>query len=127
MYKLIVTLSTGAPVPYTGTVTLESAASGGSGICDPAVANCTPPRYQSFPAGPGQADNAGEPSLGVDWNPNVPALQRDKVNTGGVAFFTSGSNEWRVNFDDCSSPAIYLWEDVSALTTQTFVLSDPIG
>ena len=57
----------------------------------------------------------------------MATLKHDKVNTGGVAFFTSGSNEWRVNFDDCSSPAVNLWEDVSAITTQTFVLSDPIG
>ena len=54
-------------------------------------------------------------------------MQHDLFNTGGVAFFTSGSNEWRVNFDDCASPAIYNWQDVSALTDQTFVLSDPIG
>src|SRR5437773_186435 len=94
---------------------------------DPNVADCTPPRYQSYSAGPGQADNAGEPSLGVDFNPNVAALKHDKVNTGGVAFFTSGQNEWRVNFDDCSSPAINLWEDVSAPFDQQSVLSDPIG
>ena len=128
-YKLIVVLSTGAPIPYTGTITLEKVASttGGPGLCDPAVSNCAPARFQSYAAGTGQADNAGEPSLGVDWNPNVPALQHDNVNTGGVAFFTSGSNEFRVNFDDCASPAIYNWEDVSALFDQTFVLSDPIG
>lgn len=127
VYKLIVTLSTGAPVPYTGAITLQATGNGTNGICDPAVANCTPPRYQSYPAGVGQADNAGEPSLGVDWNPNVAALQHDKVNTGGVAFFTSGANEFRVNFDDCSSPAIYKWEDVSFLSDQQFALSDPIG
>jgi hypothetical protein len=81
----------------------------------------------SYPAGSGQADDAGEPSLGVDWNPNVAALKHDKVNTGGVAFFTSGPHVWRASFDDCSSPAVNLWEDVSATFTQQFVLSDPIG
>ena len=128
-YKLIVVLSTGAPIPYTGTITLEKAVGGGTGpgICNPAVSNCAPARFHNFSAGSGQADNAGEPSIGVDWNPNTAALQHDKVNTGGVAFFTSGSNEWRVNFDDCSSPATYNWQDVSALFDQTFVLSDPIG
>jgi PKD repeat protein len=126
VYQIILVMATGAPVPYTGTVTLQ-AKPATTALCDPSRADCTPPRYQSYPAGAGQADNAGEPSLGVDFNPNVATLKHDQVNTGGVAFFTSGSNEWRVNFDDCSSPAIYKWEDVSAPFTQTFVLSDPIG
>lgn len=126
VYTLIGTLSTGAPIPYTGTVMLQQKSSGSSGICAP-PANCAPPRYQNFEARSGQAEDAGEPSLGVDWNPNVPSLKHDLVNTGGVAFFTSGPHEWRVDFDDCSSPAIYTWNDVSALTTQQFVLSDPIG
>jgi hypothetical protein len=125
-YKLVVVLATGGPIPYTGTVTLQPAPPV-SGLCNPNVANCTPPRYQSFPAGQGQADGAGEPSIGIDWNPNVASLKHDKVNTGGVAFFTANRTEWRVNFDDCASPAINLWEDVSALTTQEFVLTDPIG
>ena len=126
IYKLIGTLSTGAPIPYTGTVTLQAKPQV-SGVCAANDPSCKPPRYQNYPAGTGQADNAGEPSLGVDWNPNLGTLKHDQVNTGGVAFFTSGSNEWRVNFDDCASPAIYNWEDVSAVFTQTFVLSDPIG
>jgi PKD repeat protein len=122
--KLVVVLSTGGPIAYTGTVTIQPAPPPGG--CSP-QANCAPPRYQNFPAGPGQADGAGEPSLGVDWNPNVATLKHDKVNTGGVAFFTANRTEWRLNFDDCASPAINLWEDVSALTTQEFVLTDPIG
>src|SRR6202011_1600785 len=83
------------------------------------------------------ADDAGEPSLGVDWNPNVASLKNTsspifttgimRRNTGGVAFFTSGPHEWRANFDDCPSPAVNVWEDVSATFTQQFVLSDPIG
>lgn len=129
-YQLIVVLSTGAPIPYTGTITLSKVpfTAGGPGLCTPPNSlSCAPARFQSYPAGTGQSDNAGEPSLGVDWNPNVATLQHDKVNTGGVALFTSGSNEYRINFDDCAFPAIYNWQDVSALTDQTFVLSDPIG
>jgi PKD repeat protein len=126
VYQIVIVLATGAPIPYTGTVALE-AKPAVSALCDPNVTNCTPPRYMSYPAGAGQADDAGEPSLGVDWNPNVAALKHDKVNTGGVAFFTSGPHEWRANFDDCSSPAVNLWEDVSAVFTQQFALSDPIG
>ena len=124
-YQIVVVLATGAPIPYTGSITLEQKPAV-TGLCGP-PADCTPPRYISYSAGPGQADDAGEPSLGVDWTPNVATLKHDKVNTGGVAFFTSGPHEWRVNFDDCSSPAINLWEDVSATFTQQFVLSDPIG
>ena len=37
--------------------------------------------------------------------PTFPALKHDKVNLGGVAFFTANLNEFRVSFDDCSSPA----------------------
>ncbi|HEY2139219.1 MAG TPA: hypothetical protein VGH00_04005, partial [Chthoniobacterales bacterium] len=74
VYNLVVVLATGAPIPYTGTVTLELKPPV-SGLCDPSKTNCTPPRYQNYPAGPGQAEDAGEPSLGVDWNPNVAALK----------------------------------------------------
>jgi hypothetical protein len=120
VYHLVVSSSVGTSI-LTGTATLEPkypTAQQGQGA---------PPRYMHYPAGPGQADGANEPSIGVDWNPNVASLKHDQVNTGGVAFFTVGSNEYRVNFDDCSSPAKNLWEDVSATFTQTFVLSDPIG
>jgi len=135
LYHVVIALGSGAPVAYTGTIALQPKPAV-SGLCA-LPANCTPPRYQSYSAGPGQADDAGEPSLGVDWNPNVTSLKNTtgsifttgtkRQNTGGVAFFTSGAHEWRANFDDCPSPALNLWEDVSAVTTQQFVLSDPIG
>jgi hypothetical protein len=120
VYHLVVASSVGTSI-ITGTASLEPkypTSGQGAGA---------PPRYMQYPAGPGQADGANEPSIGVDWNPNVASLKHDAVNTGGVAFFTVGSNEYRVNFDDCSSPAVNLWEDKSATFTQTFVLSDPIG
>jgi len=80
-----------------------------------------PPRYMNYPAGAGQA-NGGEPSIGTDWNPNVPTLKHDLVNTGGVAFYTTAAavnsvTNWRANFDDCSSPAVNLWENISVQTT----------
>jgi PKD repeat protein len=125
VYSIILEMATGAPQAYTGTVTLQPKPVESS-ICKP-PANCAPARYQNYPAPPGMGDNAGEPSIGVDWNPNVASLKHDKVNTGGVAFFTSGPNELRSSFDDCSSPAKNKWEDVSAVTTQQAPLSDPIG
>src|SRR5437868_3009174 len=45
-----------------------------------------PPRYLNYPSGASQANDAGEPSIGVDWNPNVASLKHDQVNTGGMAF-----------------------------------------
>jgi len=126
VYHIIVVLAVGAPGDtITGTANLQpipNAVNQGSGI---------PPRYMNYPAGSGQADDAGEPSIGVDWNPNVASLQfRDathNINHSGVAFFKSGSHNWRVNFDDCPSPAINLWQDVSATADQQGVLTDPIG
>src|SRR6266480_1080847 len=79
-----------------------------------------PPRYMNYPAGASQA-NGGEPTIGVDWNPNVASLKHDLVNTGGVALYTTATllqaTNWRSNFDDCSSPAVNLWENVSSAFT----------
>ncbi len=74
-------------------------------------------------------NNAGEPSIGVDWAPRVSSLRNDanKINTGGVAFFQSGANTLRVSFDDRTTPSTASWDDKSAATVQQFVLSDPIG
>lgn len=70
--------------------------------------------------------SAGEPSIGIDWNPNLATLSHEKVNTGGVAFFTANLNEYRVSFDDCPSPAKALWQDVTNATEGATTL-DPIG
>lgn len=85
------------------------------------------PRYHNFVSPSDLGNSAAEPSIGVDWNPNVAGLRHDKVNTGGVAFFTSGNSELRVSFDDATSPAKDLWEDVSSPFVVQSVLSDPIG
>ncbi|HTG15307.1 MAG TPA: fibronectin type III domain-containing protein, partial [Blastocatellia bacterium] len=84
------------------------------------------PRYKNYPDTSGFGNEAGEPSIGVDWNPNVPSLKHDQVNTGGVAFFTANFNNLRVSFDDCSSPAADLWEDKTSPQTSEGGL-DPIG
>ena len=86
------------------------------------------PRFKNYPAPPGAvgADQSGEPSIGVDWNPNVASLKHDQVNTGGVAFFTSNLNVFRVSFDDCPSPSTALWEDVTS-PTESVTSLDPIG
>ena len=120
VYKLVVASSVGTSI-LTGTASLEPkypTAGQGAG---------QQPRYMHYRSGPSQGNGANEPSIGVDWNPNLPGLQHDQVNTGGVAFFVVGSTNYRVNFDDCSSPAVNLWEDKSGTFTTTFPLSDPIG
>lgn len=109
----------------TGTISLVDA------VPPPPPPTGAAPRYQNYSAPAGLGSNAGEPSLGVDWNPNVPSLKNTtppmKLNTGGVAFFQSGPNTLRSNFDDCSSPAKNQWDDVSTPFVQQSALSDPIG
>ena len=138
-YTINLVNTTAAAEPYTGTIYLKQIP-----VQAACTGNCTPPRYQNYPAGPGQAEPSGEPSIGVDWNPNVASLKdttspdfttgTKRLNTGGVTFFKGGTGaapigdgNWRVNFDDCSSPAVNVWDDVSATFDQQFVLTDPIG
>jgi PKD repeat protein len=87
-----------------------------------------PPRYQTYPAPPsaGGANASGEPSIGVDYNPNVASLKHGTVNQGGVAFFTANLTEFRVDFDDCSSPANTVWETITS-PVETVTTLDPIG
>ena len=107
---------------FTGTISLESIPP------QPPPATGIAPRYQVYPAPPtaGGAASSGEPSIGVDWNPNVASLKYGTVNQGGVAFFTANLNEYRVSFDDCSSPAAATWTDVSS-PVETVTTLDPIG
>jgi hypothetical protein len=87
-----------------------------------------PPRYQNFaaPVSAGGAESSGEPSIGVDWNPNVVGLKLGTVDTGGATFFTSNLHQFRVSLDDCASPATALWADVTTPTEDVTSL-DPIG
>ncbi len=131
-YTINMVNTSGAAEPYMGTAYLKPIPQQSN-----CTGDCTPPRYFNYPAGQGQADNAGEPSIGVDWNPNVATLKdvsssdfgtgTMRKNTGGVAFFKSGGNNWRVNFDDCPSPAVNVWEDVSTPFDTQAPLTDPIG
>ncbi len=93
----------------------------------PAVAPVTPgtpPSFSNHISPSAFGNSAGEPSIGVDWNPNVASLKHDKVNTGGVTFFTAGRQQLRVSFDDAASPPSALWENMAA-PVQTGL--DPIG
>ncbi|HSV62167.1 MAG TPA: sialidase family protein, partial [Chthoniobacterales bacterium] len=87
---------------------------------DPGVA----PTFTNNLSPSGLGNSAGEPSIGVDWAPRDPSLKHDKVNTGGVAFFTSNTQQLRVSFNDATNPPIALWENMNA-PVQTGL--DPIG
>ena len=118
---------------YTTTVELTDGASAGSGGASnsaPPPPNGVPPKplaFAQYTAPSGLGDNAGEPSIGVDPNPNVASLKHDQVNAAGVVFFQSGPNTLRANFDDGTVPATATWDDVSTRLVQQFALSDPIG
>ncbi len=83
----------------------------------PVPTNTPPPagpgdaRFQVYVSPPNMANDAGEPSIGVDWK------------TGKV-MFQSRLSTYRVTFDDCSSPAKATWEDKSAPSSKTSL--DPI-
>ncbi|HET7840001.1 MAG TPA: hypothetical protein VFM21_00260, partial [Terriglobia bacterium] len=108
---------------FVGTVTHENIPP------NPPPAAGPVPRYQIYPApaSAGGADSSGEPSIGVDWNPNVPSLKYGTVDTGGAIFFTSNFHEYRVDMEDCSSPATQTWTDVTSPPETDPGSLDPIG
>jgi hypothetical protein len=119
-YTVLVAPFDPAGQSFTGTISLLPILAG------PPPPPGIPPRFQAYAAPPGVAESSGEPSISLDWNPNVASLRHGTVNHGGVAFFTANFNQLRVSFDDCSSPARDLWEDVTSPTEGVTTL-DPIG
>jgi PKD domain/Divergent InlB B-repeat domain/Fibronectin type III domain len=129
---IVTTLEVGAPGSgYTGTVSLVAASGSVSASASPA------PRYQIYVNPNVQTSNSGlEPSIGVDYNPNVASLQKTApgtasvgptlLNTGGLAMFTETFDQYQVGFDDCSSPAINTWTNTAFIVQQTTTL-DAIG
>jgi hypothetical protein len=89
-------------------------------------AGASAPAFVQYSAPKTMGANAGEPSIGVVWNPGA-TLQHDTVNAGGVILFQSGANTLRISLDDATAPATATWEDVSTTLVRQFVLSDPIG
>ena len=69
------------------------------------------PRYYNYSPGPGQGENAGEPSIGYNL-------------TSHKAMYISGLQTFRVTFPDAGACG-GLWEDVSYIYTKTISL-DPI-
>src|SRR5436853_267542 len=113
-YTINAVNTTGGPEPYAGTVYLQPIPT--TTTCP----TCPVPRYQTYYVPDGLTPNgAGEPSIGVDWNPNVASLKVTApatlahgptlLNTGGVTFFQAQFNTLQVGFDDCASPALNTW------------------
>lgn len=128
--KIVTAVEIGGGQGLTGTVKLVQLPSGGP-------APSPAPRYQAYVFPGVQSSNTGlEPSIGVDWNPNVASFKQvapgnasvgpKLLNTGGVTMFTETFDEFRVDFDDCSSPAISTWNNTSFVTEQ-LTTSDAIG
>ena len=106
------------------------------------------PRFVNHYAPPGVLEDAGEPTMGVNWRTenvsrpkNVPGAQtfRNRVRAtgaenpvipnGGTSLYYGGVNSifLRANFDDCSSPASVDWGQIPLLTANTTrVFYDPI-
>lgn len=62
------------------------------------------PRFQTYPIPSTLGGNAGEPSIGANWD------------TGNV-MYQAGLQTFRVGFNDATSPAQATWKDVSAANT----------
>lgn len=129
--QIVTTAEIGSGPSLTGTITLIGTSAGGQ-VCN----GCTRPRYQMYEAPPGTATRSGEPSIGVDWNPNLQGLKQiapataavgpKLLNTGGITIFTATFDQYRVGFDDCASPAVTSWTDIAFAPQQTASL-DAIG
>src|SRR5215213_7235376 len=70
------------------------------------------PTYDLYPAPAPLGQDAGEPSLGVNWS------------TGNVMYI-AGLETLRVSFDDSVTPAAASWQDVTFPLTSALTL-DPI-
>jgi hypothetical protein len=82
-----------------------------------AATNVVPPRYQQHVPPSGLGSSAGEPSIGI--GKPIPG------HPEGRAMYIASLQTLRITFDDCASPALDFWEDVSAPTTSVVTL-DPI-
>jgi hypothetical protein len=65
---------------------------------NPPQSTATPPTYINYQAPPNMGNDAGEPSIGVNW-------------LTGRAMFQAGLETMRVTFDDTKSPATATWVD----------------
>ena len=119
---------------YTGTAKIASAP-----VVEPTPPGASPtptpfipgaPRFHNFPAPPGVAEDAGEPSNGINWNTEQKfSNSMFTIPNGGTSTYYGGFLPYmlKVTFDDCASPAGDLWEQKQlTLVNAPRVFGDPI-
>jgi PKD repeat protein len=88
------------------------------------------PRFFTYMTPPGVADNAGEPSIGVNWKSEKSfSNSNGPIPNGGTVMYFGGFLPYavRVTFDDSTSPATVNWDRAPVtLPTATRVFGDPI-
>ncbi len=123
---------------YTGVASVK-----GGGATPTPTATPTPsgtpltanvPRYVNHYAPPGVMEDAGEPTMGVNWNtenvvraPWQTFQNRLRNGTvlqtfnGGTSLYYGGINSYflRATFDDCASPAGVQWDQIPLVTANT--------
>jgi hypothetical protein len=86
------------------------------------------PRFVNHYAPPGVMEDAGEPTMGVNWrtenNPRgIASAFKNKIRAtgaenqtfnGGTSLYYGGVNNYflRATFDDCASPALAQWDQI---------------
>ena len=105
------------------------------GSATPTQVNPGVPRYVNHYAPPGVMEDAGEPTMGVNWktenvarpagstnfkNTNRNGSQNQTLN-GGTSMYYGGINSYflRATFDDCSSPAATKWDQIPLVIANT--------
>jgi hypothetical protein len=78
------------------------------------------PRYQTYMSPKNVSNNAGEPSIGINWNTEKKFSNSmfNDIPNGGTSLYFGGflSYMLRATFDDCSSPAGITWDQIQLNT-----------
>ena len=113
---------------YTGTVSVASVPAPPSPTPTPTPTNEPPgtPRFYTYLAPPGVADDAGEPSIGVNWRTEKVF---NGIPNGGTVTYFGGFLPYmlRTTFDDSAFPAKVNFEKVPlVVATAPRLFGDPI-
>src|SRR5437867_6699862 len=88
------------------------------------------PRFLNYVSPPGTADDAGEPSLGINWlSERTFSNSAGPIPNGGTSNYFGGFLPYmvKVTFNDCQSPALATWEQKPVVLPSTpRVFGDPI-
>ena len=113
-YDAIACVFAGGPTTYTARLVLTTDPPGATpgGFGSPGT---TRPSYRNYASPPGLGDNAGEPSIGVDWT-------TDQGGNGGTVMYQSIPQTLRLSFDTKGDAT---WSDVTGPAEGILTL-DPI-